>query len=92
MNWALAEAGSLARRAGLRTAGASSQADLLRRVAERLGRESGWDQQTFNQEAFLLSHSSYNGSKVSVRVMDYMLFANSKALSSSPPASPLHLR
>ena len=40
--------------------------------------QSSWDQQVFNQEAFLLSHGSYNGSKVGVRVMDYMQWVNSK--------------
>ena len=52
--------------------------DLLRRVAETLSRASAWDQQVFNSEAFLLSHGDYNGSKVAVRVMDYMKWVNSK--------------
>jgi hypothetical protein len=34
--------------------------------------------QVFNQEAFTLSHGSYNGAKVSVRVMDYRQWINSK--------------
>jgi hypothetical protein len=34
--------------------------------------------QVFNQETFMLSHGSYNGSKVGVRVMDYMQWVNSK--------------
>ncbi len=52
--------------------------DLLKRVAHRLSMQSSWDQQVFNQEAFLLSHGAYNGSKVGVRVMDYMQWVNSK--------------
>ena len=52
--------------------------DLLRRVATRLAMASAWDQQVFNQEAFMLSHGAYNGSKVAVRVMDYMQWVNSK--------------
>ena len=51
---------------------------LLRRVADRLGREAGWDQQVFNSEAFFLSHGRYNGSAAAVRVMDHLLWANSK--------------
>jgi len=53
--------------------------ELLRRVAYKLSQASAWDQQVFNQEAFMLSHGSYNGSKVAVRVMDYMQWINSKA-------------
>jgi hypothetical protein len=34
--------------------------------------------QVFNQEAFMLSHGQYNGSKVSVRVMHYLEWVNSK--------------
>ena len=52
--------------------------ELLRRVGSRLARESGWDQQIFNQELFLKSHGEYNGSKASVRVMDHLKWVNSK--------------
>jgi len=52
--------------------------ELLRRVAAQLARASAWDQQVFNSEAFMLSHGSYNGSKVGVRVMHYLEWANSK--------------
>ena len=52
--------------------------ELLRRVATRLSQASAWDQQVFNQEAFMLSHGSYNGSKVAMRVMHYMEWVNSK--------------
>ena len=52
--------------------------DLMQRVAERLSRAAAWDQQVFNSEAMLLSHGEYNGSKVGVRVMDYMKWVNSK--------------
>ena len=34
--------------------------------------------QVFNQEAFMLSHGQYNGSKVGVRVMHYLEWVNSK--------------
>ena len=34
--------------------------------------------QVFNEEAFMLSHGHYNGSKVSVRVMHYLEWVNSK--------------
>ena len=52
--------------------------DLMERVARRLSQAAAWDQQVFNQEAFMLSHGRYNGSKVGVRVMDYMEWVNSK--------------
>ena len=61
--------------------------ELLRRVAHRLAQASAWDQQVFNQEAFMLSHGAYNGSKVAVRVMDYMEWANSKVFFFSQRAS-----
>ena len=54
--------------------------ELLRRVARRLSQASAWDQQVFNQEAFMLSHGAYNGSKVGVRVMHYLEWVNSKVL------------
>lgn len=56
----------------------SNAIELLRRVAEKLSRASAWDQQVFNQEVFMLSHGSYNGSKVGVRVMYYRQWVNSK--------------
>ena len=52
--------------------------DLLARVAKKLSQAASWDQQVFNEEVFMLSHGAYNGSKVGVRVMDYMQWVNSK--------------
>ena len=52
--------------------------DLMQRVAERLSRAAAWDQQVFNSEAMLLSHGDYNGSKVSLRIMQFETFVNSK--------------
>lgn len=52
--------------------------DLMQRVADSLSLKPGWDQQVFNSEAFMLSHGTYNGSKVSVRVMQYDQWINSK--------------
>ena len=52
--------------------------DLLQRVSDALAVKSGWDQQVFNSEAFMLSHGTYNGSKVAVRVMEYSQWVNSK--------------
>ena len=51
---------------------------LMGRVRERLSKAAAWDQQVFNTEAFILSHGSYTGSGVAVRVMQYDLFMNSK--------------
>ena len=52
--------------------------DLLQRVSDTLSARSGWDQQVFNSETFMLSHGAYNGSKVGVRVMEYSAWVNSK--------------
>lgn len=51
---------------------------LLDRVQRRMSSQAGWDQQVFNEEAFLLSHGLYNGSGVAVRVMQYDQWINSK--------------
>jgi len=51
---------------------------LMQRVSDALSRSSGWDQQVFNAEAFTLSHGTYNGAKVTVRVMDFAKWINSK--------------
>ena len=61
--------------------------DLMQRVSEALSARSGWDQQVFNSEAFMLSHGSYNGSKVGVRVMEYNMWVNSKVFFFSQRAS-----
>ena len=52
--------------------------DLMERVARRLSQAAAWDQQVFNQEAMLLSHGAYNGSKVSLRVLHFDQWVNSK--------------
>ena len=51
---------------------------LMGRVGARLATAASWDQQVFNQEVFMLSHGSYAGSMVSVRVMKYDEWMNSK--------------
>lgn len=56
----------------------ASALNLVDRVAERLSRAAAWDQQVFNEEVFMLSHGSYNGSKVGVRVMTFDQWVNSK--------------
>mmetsp|Transcript_41612 Transcript_41612/g.69529 ORF Transcript_41612/g.69529 Transcript_41612/m.69529 type:complete len:430 (+) Transcript_41612:191-1480(+) len=52
--------------------------DLMARVNHRLLTASGWDQQVFNEEVLYASHGEVSRAQVSVRVMDYLLFANSK--------------
>jgi len=52
--------------------------NLMQRVADRLSKAAAWDQQVFNSEAMLLSHGDYNGSKVSLRIMQFDKFVNSK--------------
>ena len=54
---------------------------LMERLAERLAREKYWDQTAFNEEIFFLSHGAVARVPVSVRVMNYWLFQNSKARS-----------
>ncbi|XP_051133325.1 arabinosyltransferase RRA2-like [Andrographis paniculata] len=55
--------------------------ELLDRVAARLARENNaWDQAVFNQELFIPSYPGYGGLHASRRVMDYLLFMNSKVL------------
>ena len=51
---------------------------LVDRVSKRLREKSGWDQAVFNEEAFYLSHGSYNGSGAVIRVMKYDTWMNSK--------------
>eukprot|EP00241_Pyramimonas_parkeae_P005825 CAMPEP_0114251440 /NCGR_PEP_ID=MMETSP0058-20121206/15273_1 /TAXON_ID=36894 /ORGANISM="Pyramimonas parkeae, CCMP726" /LENGTH=401 /DNA_ID=CAMNT_0001365245 /DNA_START=31 /DNA_END=1236 /DNA_ORIENTATION=+ len=52
--------------------------DLMNKVNHRLLHEKGWDQQVFNEEVFFLTHGDVRKAQVSVRVMDYLQFANSK--------------
>jgi hypothetical protein len=51
---------------------------LVHRVAERLSKETAWDQQVFNQELLVLSHGDHNSTYVHLRILDYMKFTNSK--------------
>jgi arabinosyltransferase len=53
---------------------------LMQRVAARLHKEKAWDQSVYNEEIFYLSHGDYKSPQVSVRVMDYFKFMNSKVL------------
>jgi hypothetical protein len=54
--------------------------ELLDRVADRLSKENAWDQAVFNEELFRPSRPGYDGLHVSKRVLDYLLFMNSKVL------------
>mmetsp|Transcript_20288 Transcript_20288/g.61122 ORF Transcript_20288/g.61122 Transcript_20288/m.61122 type:complete len:374 (+) Transcript_20288:581-1702(+) len=53
---------------------------LLDRIAVRLSKEKAWDQSVWNEEIFFLSHDDYVAPNVSVRVMNYLIFMNSKVL------------
>jgi hypothetical protein len=53
---------------------------LMRRIAARLRAERAWDQSVYNEEIFFLSHGDYSSHGVTVRVMEYDLFMNSKTL------------
>ncbi|KAK9817003.1 hypothetical protein WJX72_008113 [[Myrmecia] bisecta] len=54
--------------------------DLLDRIVHRLDVEAGWDQAIFNEVIFFPSRPGYNDVAVTRRIMDFMLFMNSKVL------------
>ncbi|GFY86149.1 nucleotide-diphospho-sugar transferase family protein [Actinidia rufa] len=54
--------------------------ELLDRVADRLSRQSAWDQAVFNEELYFPSHPGYVGLHAAKRTMDFYLFMNSKVL------------
>eukprot|EP00898_Chlorokybus_atmophyticus_P007227 jgi/Chlat1/7505/Chrsp61S07005 len=51
---------------------------LVQRVAKRLSERPAWDQQVFNEILMFPSHGEYASPGASLRVLDYMLFMNSK--------------
>jgi arabinosyltransferase len=51
---------------------------LMFKLADRLSKQKYWDQTAFNEEIFFLSHGSISFVPISVRVMDYWIFQNSK--------------
>jgi hypothetical protein len=51
---------------------------LMSQVTNHLSKESGWDQQIFNEYLLRPSHGSFKGSSASLRVLDYMKWTNSK--------------
>ena len=53
-------------------------ARLMARVARKMATTKTWDQQAFNEEALLPAHGETTSGLVSVRVMDYLTFVNSK--------------
>lgn len=54
--------------------------ELLDRVTDRLSKQQAWDQAVFNEELFFPSSPGYIGLHASKRVLDYLLFLNSKVL------------
>ncbi|EIE27038.1 hypothetical protein COCSUDRAFT_11236, partial [Coccomyxa subellipsoidea C-169] len=54
--------------------------DLLDRIVHRLNTEDGWDQAIFNEVIFFPSRPGYTDPGVTRRIMDFMLFMNSKVL------------
>ncbi|GFZ10300.1 nucleotide-diphospho-sugar transferase family protein [Actinidia rufa] len=55
--------------------------ELLDRVADRLSRQTAWDQAVFNEELYFPSHPGYVGLHAAAkRTMDFYLFMNSKVL------------
>eukprot|EP00246_Nothoceros_aenigmaticus_P017153 TRINITY_DN817_c0_g1_i1.p1 TRINITY_DN817_c0_g1~~TRINITY_DN817_c0_g1_i1.p1 ORF type:complete len:427 (+),score=85.07 TRINITY_DN817_c0_g1_i1:161-1441(+) len=55
--------------------------ELLDRVTDRLSKQkNAWDQAVFNEELFFPSSPGYLGLHASKRVLDYLLFLNSKVL------------
>ena len=53
-------------------------AALMARVAKRLASSPGWDQQVFNEEAILPAHGETTSGLVTIRILDYMRFVNTK--------------
>ena len=51
---------------------------LMLKLADRLDKVKYWDQSAFNEEIFFLSHGDTTYVPISVRVMDYWKFMNSK--------------
>lgn len=51
---------------------------LMDRMADRLRKDKGWDQQIWNEELLFPAYGSITRSRVSLRVMDHHYFANSK--------------
>ena len=55
-------------------------AALMARMKRRMATEDVWDQQAVNEEIFRPSHDAYLSPMVSVRVMNFRCFCNSKVL------------
>ena len=53
---------------------------LMERIASILRKEAAWDQTVWNTQIFLLSHGEYKSPQVSIRVMEFNRFMNSKVL------------
>lgn len=51
---------------------------LMGQVAEHLEIHAGWDQQVFNEYLLRPAHADFAHSGVSLRILDYMKFVNSK--------------
>lgn len=51
---------------------------VVKRAADQLAREPGWDQQVFNTHLLTVSHGSEASPYATLRVMDIGLFVNSK--------------
>jgi hypothetical protein len=62
--------------------------ELMERLADRLSRQKYWDQTAFNEEIFFLSHGNVTRVPISVRVMNYWEFMNSKVLACLPVPAP----
>ena len=56
----------------------SNTVELMERLRDRLSTTKYWDQTAFNEEIFFLSHGEKTFVPISVRVMDYWKFQNSK--------------
>lgn len=56
----------------------SNTVELMERLRDRLSSTKYWDQTAFNEEIFFLSHGEKTFVPISVRVMDYWKFQNSK--------------
>ncbi|GMH40493.1 hypothetical protein BSKO_08397 [Bryopsis sp. KO-2023] len=54
--------------------------NLMERITARLMKAMEWDQAVYNEEIFFPTHGDFDGTHITVRVMDIYDFANTKVL------------
>ena len=54
--------------------------DLMDKISDHLANHKDWDQTVFNEKIWYPSHGDYKSAQVTVRVLDHLLYMNSKTL------------